>query len=100
MDEKQILEQMGNADRSDLSYFEILGTDREKDCHKLFPPLYFEYRKKWRERPVRNDLGKFPLHVDFESTNRCNLRCTICQIDFDNMESGDLDMSLYKRVIK
>ena len=100
MDEKQILEQIKNAGKRDINYFEILGTDRDKDSHKSFPPEYFEYRKKWINRPLQNDPGDFPLHVDFESTNRCNLRCTMCQIDFDNMESGDMDMSLYKRVIR
>lgn len=100
MDKKEILEQIKNADKRDINYFEILGTDRESDSHKSFPPAYFEYRKKWINRPLQNNPGDFPLHVDFESTNRCNLRCTMCQIDFDNMKSGDMDMSLYKRIIR
>ena len=100
MNEKRILELFENADRSDLNYFEILGTDRKENSQASFPLKYFEYRKEWDNRLYLNDAGKFPLHVDFESTNRCNLRCTMCQIDFDRIKSGDMDISLYRQVIK
>ena len=100
MEEEQILEQIKNADKSDLNYFEILGTDRVKDSQKSFPAKYFEYRRNWKSRLLRNDHGDFPLHVDFESTNRCNLRCAMCQIDFDTMKSGDMKIALYKRAIR
>lgn len=100
MDERQILEQIKSADKRDINYFEILGTDRVEDANKSFPSEYFKYREEWNSRMFRNAPGDFPLHVDLESTNRCNLRCTMCQIDFDNMKSGDMDMSLYRRVIK
>jgi radical SAM protein with 4Fe4S-binding SPASM domain len=100
VDKKQILKQLANADKSDLNYFEILGTDRINDSHKSFPTAYCEYRKAWANRLFENNTGNFPLHVDIESTNRCNLRCTMCQIDFNAMKSSDMDMALYKRVIK
>jgi MoaA/NifB/PqqE/SkfB family radical SAM enzyme len=100
MNEKEILKQITLADKSDLNYFEIFGTDRVKDSHKSFPPEYFEYRGGWINRPLQNNPGNFPLHVDIESINRCNLRCSMCQIDFDNMKSGSIDMELYERIIK
>ena len=100
MEETEVLEQIENAEKNDLNYFEILGTDRYSDSQDTFPKEYFEYRKEWRERPLRNNPGKFPLHVDFEATNRCNLRCTMCQIDFDTMKAGDMDLTLYERVLE
>ena len=50
MDENQILEQLNNADKRDINYFEILGTDRENDSQKSFPPEYFAYREEWNSR--------------------------------------------------
>lgn len=100
MEKNEVLDKIANADKNDLNYFEIFGTDRINDSEKSFPPAYFEYRKAWVERPVRNEPGDFPLHVDIESTNRCNLRCSMCQIDFRSMKQGDMEMSLYKRIIK
>lgn len=99
MDEKEILDKITQADKSDLNYFEILGTDQVHDSHESFPEAYFEYRNEWTNRPDRADYGDFPLHVDIESTNRCNLRCSMCQIDFDTMESGVMDMELYRKII-
>lgn len=100
MDREEILSQIARADRSDINYFEILGTDRIEDSHKSFPPEYFEYRKAWSSRLFENHIGAFPLHVDIESTSRCNLRCAMCQIDFNSIPSGDINMDIYKKVIK
>jgi radical SAM protein with 4Fe4S-binding SPASM domain len=100
MNGKKILRQIALADKSDLNYFEILGTDSLNDSQKSFPPAYFEYREEWKNRMFKNNPGNFPLHLDIESTNKCNLRCSMCQIDFKNMDAGFMDMSLYKRIIE
>jgi radical SAM protein with 4Fe4S-binding SPASM domain len=99
MDESIILEQIEKADRQDLNYFEFLGTDRHDNFEDTFPSAYFDYRRAWASRMIHNDPGTFPLHVDIESTNRCNLRCSMCQIDFDSMVSGDMEMGLFKKII-
>ena len=99
MDRAEILRQIAEVDRSDLNYFEILGTDRIEDSHKSFPPEYFEYRKAWSSRLFENNPGVFPLHVDIESTSRCNLRCAMCQIDFTSIPSGDISMDIFRKVI-
>lgn len=36
------------------------------------------YRTKWHLLPKFNLISDFPLHVDIEVTNKCNLRCTMC----------------------
>lgn len=42
------------------------------------PPEYWEYRRLWHELPERQNVSDFPLHLDIDITNSCNLRCTMC----------------------
>ncbi len=37
-----------------------------------------EYRKKWRDWPKTFKIGEFPLFLDIEVTNFCNLNCPFC----------------------
>lgn len=39
---------------------------------------YHHYRLLWSERPQERNAGAFPLHLDIETTNLCNLRCVMC----------------------
>ena len=41
-------------------------------------PEYARYRELWLERPQKTDPGPFPLHLDIETTNVCNLGCIMC----------------------
>ncbi|MBU2552257.1 MAG: SPASM domain-containing protein [Proteobacteria bacterium] len=41
-------------------------------------PAYEEYRRKWDTYPLRRYAGDFPLHVDLDTTNACNLKCLPC----------------------
>ena len=59
-------------------HYQILGTDRFEDCDKTFDKGYKEYRRKWAEYPKKRVVAEFPLNVDIESTNACNLKCTMC----------------------
>lgn len=36
------------------------------------------YRFKWNIFPKIGFVSQYPLHVDIEATNRCNLRCIMC----------------------
>ncbi len=60
-----------------------------------------EYRRCWHENPKNFILRDFPIHIDIEVTNRCNLRCTFC----DKLpllkpgQIGDMDLSLYREII-
>lgn len=40
-----------------------------------------------------------PLQIDFEPTNRCNLRCRFCPNRFRNRAQGTLDPDLFRRVV-
>lgn len=66
------MEKNYNANKS---YHEIIySTDWEKNR----PKKYFEYRQKWVEYPKNKFLSEFPLHLDIETTNVCNLKCPMC----------------------
>ncbi len=80
-------------------FYEILGTDRSGNADETFGPEYKEYRRKWFEYPQNYTLGDFPLHLDVESTNACNLKCVMCTRNFMEEEIGFIDFGLYKKVI-
>jgi MoaA/NifB/PqqE/SkfB family radical SAM enzyme len=82
---------------------QVLGTDQEDNCEDSFGPEYLAYRKEWSERPKGFDAGRFPLHVDIESTNSCNLRCVMCPRNFVQEEIeknlGNMEWDLYRKII-
>ncbi|MEO5374248.1 MAG: SPASM domain-containing protein [Alphaproteobacteria bacterium] len=41
-------------------------------------PAYFEYRRLWDEVPRSRKALDFPIHMDIETSNVCNLRCPMC----------------------
>lgn len=68
---------------------------------------YFEYRKNWAEYPKRGIVGEFPLNLDIEPTNQCNLRCPFCYrtiaINSKNStfnEQGTMSLDTYERILK
>jgi len=62
---------------------------------------YGEYRRCWSEYPSNFILRDFPMHLDIEITNHCNLKCTFCdrQPFLDKNKTGNMDLSLYKKII-
>ena len=64
-------------------------------------PRYREYRRKWMENPRSFIVEDFPIHLDIEATNRCNLKCTFCdKLPYLRPDQiGDMDLALYKRII-
>ena len=63
---------------------------------------FLEYRRQWYEYPRHFVVGKFPIHLDIESTNACNLRCPFCAVTFKNWgpyRRGYMELPLFKRII-
>lgn len=69
--------------------------------HENRCPEYNEYRRCWMENPSHFILRDFPMHLDIESTSRCNLKCTFCdKLPLLRKEDiGDIDIGLYKKII-
>ena len=72
-----------------------------QSVHDHQNPVYQEYRRCWFEYPANFFLRNFPMHLDIEVTNRCNLRCTFCDklplLSKDQM--GDMDIGLYCNIL-
>jgi len=61
-----------------------------------------EYRRQWYEYPLNFIVGEFPINLDIESTNACNLRCPFCAVTFKNWgpyRRGYMELALFKRII-
>lgn len=65
---------------------------------------YWKYRKKWEEYPKNKTISKFPIHLDIEITNRCNLKCEMCMrtslVAEDRLPIGSMEFDFYKHLIK
>lgn len=62
-------------------------------------PEYREYRKKWKEWPENFIAGDFPLHIDLETTNACNLRCPFCATTHNKYNKGFIEEKTWKKVL-
>ena len=63
---------------------------------------FLDYRRRWHEYPANFIIGNFPIHLDIENTNACNLRCPFCATTFSNWgpyRKGFMDFSLFRRII-
>jgi MoaA/NifB/PqqE/SkfB family radical SAM enzyme len=84
-----------------------LGVSRflaEKDPLKLLSQelgdKFVDYRKKWDLAESGQYLPPFPLHVDYELTTDCNLRCPICPQSQGRVKGGELDQGLVADLIR
>jgi len=62
-----------------------------------------EYRRLWDECPREGKVAPFPLNVDLEVTNACNLRCPHCartQNNWGKGEVGFVDKEVVRKVIR
>lgn len=66
----------------------------KKDIHNLLAQelgeRYRQYRQEWQQSESFFVERSFPLHMDIEMTNQCNMRCIMC-------EHGQLPKPLYFR---
>jgi pyruvate-formate lyase-activating enzyme len=63
---------------------------------------FLEYRRRWYQYPRGFIVGEFPIHLDIENTNVCNLRCPFCATTFKNWgpyRRGYMELALFKRII-
>jgi len=60
---------------------------------------YCDYRKRWDENPVKKITGRFPIHLDIETTPLCNLRCPFCITTHAKFKGGMMDLGIFKKII-
>src|SRR5262245_52466598 len=54
--------------------------DWERPFVETFGEPYLEYRRAW-ERAGPLWIPEFPLHIDFQLVDACNMRCSFCPRD-------------------
>ncbi len=59
-----------NYTTNEVVYSNHWETYRDKD--------YFEYRRIWSQYPKEKFVSEFPIHLDIETTELCNLKCPMC----------------------
>lgn len=70
-----------------------------------FDVKFILYRLKWWGLPNIRYIGKFPIHLDMELTNSCNLKCPMCPQGMDLSKSiglskkGMMDFAVFKKII-
>ncbi len=62
---------------------------------------FIEYRKKWEEWPKIFNIENFPLFIDIEVTNACNLRCPFCSttVSGNKNKKGFISKENVKKII-
>lgn len=83
------------------TYHEVKFSNDWEDLRTL---KYKEYRQLWDSIPRKKIELEFPLHLDIETTNICNLQCPMCPrtIMLANetfSELGFMSKDDYKRII-
>lgn len=73
----------------------------DSSVHDNQSEKYQKYRRCWNEYPRSFILRDFPLHLDIEATNHCNLRCTFCdKLPWKNPDSlGFMDFNLFRKIV-
>jgi MoaA/NifB/PqqE/SkfB family radical SAM enzyme len=65
-------------------------------------PKFREYRQRWEYQPLNFEAGDFPLFLDVEVTNMCNLRCTFCATTYlsKNIKRQLIDPDLVFKIME
>lgn len=91
--------------KPNATYGEIRRNPTEQmTWEKHRPPEYWEYRRRWVEDPKQGIVPDFPLCLDIETTNVCNLDCIMCPRTVYIARGtygpiGMMDYDVYRRII-
>lgn len=70
------------------------------DCRKRRPLTFFMNRVQWYLYPNLKHVSGFPVHVDFETSSICNLKCPMCYRPHRaDKNDGVMDFGLYKDAV-
>jgi sulfatase maturation enzyme AslB (radical SAM superfamily) len=72
----------------------------EKYRSEAWPEEYAQYRKNWSEHAQNKFIGEYPIQVDLELSNICNLSCPMCfrnkdgYLDRPNVKNMEYDLAI------
>lgn len=81
--------------KADSNFHTIAGksvVDRDDERYK-------KYRREWNEWPEQFHVGVFPLHLDIEPTNACNLRCPFCATTHNKYNKGFMAEKTWRKIL-
>lgn len=100
MTEKPDTDDPVTLERKDAASFDAMADFKEvvmdDSWQQHRSPEYFEYRRMWEEVPATKTVTDFPLNVDIETTDVCNLACPMCPRTI-KAEAGELEDRLMTR---
>lgn len=65
-----------------------------------FVPSYWAYRVQWHIVERFHYITRFPIHIDIETCNVCNLKCVMCPHSVGTMDNpGFIDFELVKGIV-
>lgn len=63
-------------------------------------PCFLLYRLRWNYASRVDYVGRFPVNLDIEPTEACNLKCVMCPTGFNGAaDKRMIDMGLTRRLI-
>ena len=63
-------------------------------------PRFLLYRLRWNQAARLDYVGRFPVNLDIEPTEACNLKCVMCPTGFNGAaDTRMIDMDLTRRLI-
>jgi len=64
-------------------------------------PEYAKYREKWYTYPKERKVADFPLFLDIDITDLCNLKCSFClrQSNPELIQNKKMRLSLFRKII-
>jgi len=77
----------------------IARTGYHKAMTDRFGLKYLQYRKDWEAASAGQYLPSFPIQIDFDVIDYCNLKCIMCTRSTKRGTRTQLALSSFKRVI-
>lgn len=62
-------------------------------------PRWHEFRRRYHQAARLEDVGGFPLQIDFELNSTCQMKCAFCTHGQRKVEKKNLSFETFKRVI-
>lgn len=66
---------------------------------RLYDDEYLEYRADWARFPNADIRSIVPMHLDFEITTHCNLKCPFCPLQKMKVMPQHMELHLLSRVL-
>jgi len=77
----------------------VARTDYHEAMTDRFGLKYLQYREDWEAASAGQYVPPFPLQIDFEAIDYCNLKCIMCTRSTERGTRTQLALSDFKRVI-